>query len=504
MGRGLKIAVIGLSLWVAAGAAVAKTPRGPILLDAPKKVVEAQIDKSAALEDLRLFVQTIRTTVPEGGLIPDPSETNTFLTQAASTLPAKLSRRQMAAVTMELAGSYSSSHIYLLFPFENWNQDVDRGSRKLNRPVALGADDSLLIDNRPVQTINGRAASDFIAWVKRSYGQHNPLRLPQRVREGGAEMLWLWGIDGPFTLVFRDGSQQVLEGEAMSRRDHPLASQSRTTNQTPLSQAPFSLLIENNVARLDVKVLDQRFFSEWDELMSQLQAEITQGKVTSLIVDLRGNRGGAGRLSARLLEVLTGTDVPMSGGKRWKRSKAYEDGLAEFVPPLLRFAPWRRAILGADGVAALDSIPMGETRLFGGKSLPKVTSVLPSNQVRVLIDHNTGSSATQLARAIQFFKLGELIGAPTSSPTSELGEIAFFRLKNSQLVFASPSAEFLDVSGERTLGPVMPDFLLCGDDGLFASDRALDVALRRNPPNVRQLSKPVFQATAAETDYCRE
>ncbi|MCA3692960.1 S41 family peptidase [Aquidulcibacter sp.] len=408
----------------------------------------------------------------------------------------------MAAVTMEFAGGYSSSHIYVLFPFENWNVDADRGGRKLNSSVALATDESLLIDNRPVQTINGRAASEFIDWVKGSYGQHNPLRLPQRVREGGAEMLWLWGIDGPFTLVFRDGSQAVIEGEAMSLREHPLASQSHTTNQIQTSQAPFSLVIESNVARLDIKTLDQRFVGEWDTLMSQLREGIVQGTVTSLIVDLRGNRGGAGRLSAGLLKVLTGTEVPMSGGKRWKRSKAYEDGLAEFVPPLLRFAPWRRAILGADGVAALDSIPMGETRLFGSRGLPKVTSALPSNRVRILIDHNTGSSATQLARAIQFFNLGELIGAPTSSSTSELGEIAFFRLKNSQLVFASPSAEFLDVSGERKLGPVMPDILLCGDNGLFASGRALDVALNMPPPNVRQIFKPVFQANASETDYC--
>ncbi|WP_085338006.1 S41 family peptidase [Aquidulcibacter paucihalophilus] len=500
--RGIRIAVIGLSVWAVAGVAMAKAPRGPILLDAPTKVVQAQISRGAALEDLRSLDQTIRAMVPDGALIPAQDETNAFLSRAASSLPATLSRRQMAAITMELAGSYSSSHIYLLFPFENWNLDADRGGRRLNRSVALAPDDALLIDNRPVQTINGRAATDFVDWVKGSYGRFNPLRLPQRVREGGAEMLWLWGIDGPFTIVFRDGSQEVIEGVAMSRREHPLASQSQPTSQTQTSQAPFSLLIEKTIARLDIETLDQRFVGEWEALMSELQAGIAQGKVTSLIVDLRGNRGGAGRLSVGLLKVLTGTDVPMSGGKRWKRSKAYEDGLAEFVPPLLRFAPWRRAILGADGVAALDSIPMGETRLFGSNGLPKVTSILPSNRVRILIDHNTGSSATQLARAIQFFKLGELIGAPTSSSTSELGEIAFFRLENSQLVFASPSAEFLDVSGQRTSGPVMPDVLVCGDNGLFEPGRALDVALNMNPPDVRQILKPVFQANASESDYC--
>jgi C-terminal processing protease CtpA/Prc len=225
--------------------------------------------------------------------------------------------------------------------------------------------------------------------------------------------------------------------------------------------------------------------------------------VRRLILDLRGNPGGSGRLSVGLLEALAGARLPTSGGKLWKRSREYEAGLADFVPPLLRLGPWRRAILGADGVATLDAIPWGETRLIGGVARPEITPVLPREAVDVLIDQGTGSSATQLARAIQVFRLGRLIGAPTSDGTTALGEIAFFRLPNSRLIFASPSAEFLDVSGERTEGPVMPDLLLCDGEGLFAAERALDLAMGLETPDVRQIESPAFRPEAVEADYCR-
>ncbi|GBF56381.1 hypothetical protein PbB2_00036 [Candidatus Phycosocius bacilliformis] len=503
MDYGFKPVALGLFVLALAGSAGAQTPRGPILLDAPARIVEGQIDRRSAIDDLRALDQTIRATIPDGAPIPEISQTNAFIANIEAALPATISRREVAAAAMGLAGTYRSSHIYVMFPYENWNLDAARGGKRLDRPIALGSDGSLLIDNRPVERINGRPAADFVAWAKQSYSSYNPLDLPQRIRSRGPDMLWLWGIDGPFRLTFQDGAQMVIDGVTMSKRTHPLLSKSGGGKQDKRGNVPFSLVVDMNVARLTVGAFDQRYENEWGALLTQLRAALSQGKVTDIILDLRGNRGGAGRMTSQLLAVLTNKDVPLSGGKRWKRSKAYEDALAEFVPPLLRFTPWRRAILGADGVAALDSIPMEATRHFEGQGVSQFASILAPARVRVLMDQDTGSSATQLARAIQFFNLGILIGAPSSNPTTELGEIAFFRLKHSQLVFASPSAEFLDVSGKSTVGPVMPDIVLCGDTGLFAPQYALDVALNRNVPQVRQILNLSFRPDAGETDYCR-
>ncbi len=464
--------------WILAGCALAQVPRGPIMLDAPEQTITASIDRDAVLEDLQMIDETVRAMVPDGTVLPGETALAAERAARVAQLPPSASRRQVAAAAMEQAGAYRSSHVYLLFPFENWNIAAAQGGRQLDRALSMTRDGLLLIDQRAVTTINDRPARDFLAWARKGYGQDNPLCLLQRVRDRGAEMLWLWGIDAPFRIAFADGTEASFEGAPMAQQTNPLGGRASEGESKQPAPQPFSLEVEDGIAQLKVERLDQRFEQQWRTLVVDLEAGIRQGRITRLIIDLRGNRGGAGRLSERLLAMLAGVPVSTSGGKLWKHNQIYEDGLADFVPPVLRLGPWRRAILGSGGVAALDSIPLGETRLFGGFPRPTVAPIMPEANISVLIDQDTGSSATQLARAMQFFRLGRLIGAPTANPTTELGEIAFFRLPNSQLIFASPSAQFLDVSGEPTEGPVMPDILLYTHNGLFAAESALE---RRGP-----------------------
>lgn len=502
MVRSLAAALLAALLSMSAGAACGQIPRGPILLDAPERAVTRTYDRTAILEDLRHLDGTVRATAPEGAPLPDGEVVEALIAREADALGPTASRRQIAAAAMRIAGAYRSSHIYVLTPHEDWTRAAEARSRQMDRAMSLGPNGSLRLDGREVERLNDRSAGDFVDWARASFDTHNPLRLPERFRERGAEMLWLWGLDGPFEAVFADGSRQVIEGRAMTARNHPLANRSSGDSAGTPPEAPFSLAVEDGVALLTVERLDQRFEAEWETMVGRLQEALGSSEVRRLIVDLRGNRGGSGRLSVRLLEALAGARLPTSGGKRWKRSREYEAGLADFVPPLLRLGPWRRAILGADGVATLDAIPWGETRLISGVAPPEITPALPREAVDVLIDQGTGSSATQLARAIQVFRLGRLIGAPTSDGTTALGEIAFFRLPNSRLIFASPSAEFLDVRGERTEGPVMPDLLLCHGEGLFAAERALDVATGLETPDLRRIEGVTFRPEAAEEDYC--
>lgn len=496
------VGVVAVLVGVWAGATQAQIPPGPILMDAPQRAVTRTYDRAALLEDLRHLDRTVRATAPEGAPLPDTQAVEALIAAETQALPEAVSRRQIATAVMRVAGAYRSSHIYVLTPHEDWTRAAEAGARQMDRAMSLGSDGVLQLEGRAVDSLNGRPARQFVGWARATFDTHNPLRLPERVRDRGAEMLWLWGLEGPFDVVFADGTHETFEGRAMVARNHLLAGRSGGGGATAASEAPFVLDIEAGVAHLTVTRLDQRFEADWEALVARLDDGIRSGGVQQLIVDLRGNPGGSGRLSARLLEVLAGTTLPTSGGKRWKRSREYEAGLADFVPQLLRLGPWRRAILGADGVAALDTIPWGETRQFGGVVAPESTPALPTEAVQVLIDQGTGSSATQLARAVQVFGLGRLIGAPTSDGTTALGEIAFFRLPNSRLIFASPSAEFLDVTGQRTQGPVMPDVLLCDAAGLFAADRALDVATGSGTPDTRLIEGVTFRPEASEGDYC--
>jgi len=474
--------------------------------DVPQENLTRRFTATEIEADLRHLAATVRSTAPDASLPVTEADTDGLIAQEMARFVDGGTRRNVLPAAMRIAGAFRSAHVYVVLPHEDWNRAAAAGERRITEPMELRGQDLHLPDGRKVLAIGDRSAADFVAWHRDAYDTHNPLRRATRFRERAATALWVWGApsDAPLLLQATDGTTERLQpATAPLEPRQSLFARGGATGATTRDPIGVTDGTPPGTVILVASSFDPRREAEWAGVIASLEPRIAAGRIDHLVVDLRGNVGGTGRIGASLLELLSGRKVAQSGGKRWRRSPEYEAAIAELVPMWLRWAPWRRRLLGEDGAATLDAIPVGGTATVGAPLDAFDAGLRARVRTTVLIDGAVASSATQFARAVQFHELGELVGAPTADSTSGLGEIAFFRMPNTGLVFASPSAEFVDLSGQPIDGPVMPDRLICASDTpTFAPEFALEAAT--DAPNVRwrTMTKPAYQRDLGEADYC--
>lgn len=486
--------------------ACATPPAGPIMRDTPQARLARTFTASEIEADLRHLAATVRRTAPEGSLAISEADAAALVARQMTRLSHGGTRRDILPAAMRITGAHQSAHVYVVLPHEDWNRAAAAGERLIVEAMELRGDGLHLRDGRKVIAIGDHSAADFVAWHRDAYDTHNPLRRAARFRERSATALWAWGAPRDAWLLVEAADGGTEKVEPATAPLEPRRSLFDRGDARGSSAPPRIGMTEGSrpgTIVLLAPTFDPRSDGEWAAVVDALEARIAAGTVAHLVVDLRGNGGGTGRIGASLLQAIAGRQVAQSGGKRWRRSPEYEAAIAELVPIWLRWAPWRRRLLGEDGVATLDAIPIGGTATVGAPQDAFDAGLRARVRTTVLIDGAVASSATQFARAVQFHELGELVGAPTADSTSGLGEIAFFRMPNTGLVFASPSAEFVDLSGQPIDGPVMPDRLICASDTpSFAPEFALEAAT--DAPNVRwrTMTEPAFRRDLGEADYC--
>lgn len=103
---------------------------------------------------------------------------------------------------------------------------------------------------------------------------------------------------------------------------------------------------------------------------------------------------------------------------------------------------------------------------------------------------------------MQAFGFAALYGAPAADNPAGLGEIAFFRMPHTRLIFAAPSAMFLDVAGNGADGPVMPDILICDADRQHFAPEFGDEAAAGADGAWTIRAAPAFGSDLDEADYC--
>jgi hypothetical protein len=493
-----------LPMMVAAGCM--PIPAGPITRDVPRRVSTGVLTRAEMAADLRTLAATVRATAPEGSLPVPAGDIEAAIARQAEALPLEGSRRQLLPAAMEIAGLFRSRHVYVVFPHEDWNLATERGERLLVEPMALDDSALTLEDGRQVIAIGGRSAREFTAWFRAAYGGANPLQVPERFRRQAAAAFWIWGVSGVPSLAVQTphgGTEQIRPVLAAMQPRRSFFHSSGGASSSGGIPIRFTEAASGRAIVLSAPTFDPRRDKEWREVIAALDTRLTAGGVDHLVIDLRGNPGGSGRIGTYLLELLSGRQLAQSGGKRWKRSPEYERGIAELVPAWLRWAPWRTRLLGTDGASMLDAIPLGQEARVEPSGVTPDSTIRARIRTTVLIDGGVGSSATQFARAVQYHRLGELVGTPASDGTAGLGEIAFFRMPHSRLVFASPSAAFLDVGGSSVPGPLMPDVLVCRTNrAMFAAEFALDVALDVRAPAATTVQHPRYAESLSEADYC--
>lgn len=313
-------------------------PEGPIMQDAPARIVEQQFSADAIRADLTVLARTVRATAPEGYLAISEEEVAQLVEAEIAALSAGGDRRQAYAAALRIAAAFRSYHVYVLFPHEDWNAEAAGGGRVLGEDVLLTADGLSLSNGQRIERINGEPADRFVTWFRTRYDTHNPLRQAARMRESAASILWTYGAAAPLTFDLAGESVPYRAQEAPMRpRTHPLARGSGgAETAAALNALPFRFDRTAGGVAIDVDVFDPRFEAQWNVSVASLSNAVRANQIERAVIDLRGNAGGSGRMARALAEALLQQPVPMSGGKIWRRSPEYESALAQFVPAWLR------------------------------------------------------------------------------------------------------------------------------------------------------------------------
>ena len=185
-----------------------------------------------------------------------------------------------------------------------------------------------------------------------------------------------------------------------------------------------------------------------------------------LIIDLRGNPGGAAIFSNPLVAFFA--TRPFIGASTFKirTSKINKEFWRDVSDTSCLNADIKRQILSRkDG----ERFEIDGTRY---KYPPRSDSLRFKGNVYVLINGSAFSQAIEVAAMIQKYKLGKLIGEPTTPLMS--ANARQFKLPNTQLTVNFPEAYYGDSSMKNG---VIPDYYI-QDDILTEKDEILDYTIQ--------------------------
>ena len=197
---------------------------------------------------------------------------------------------------------------------------------------------------------------------------------------------------------------------------------------------PFSLQFLNSTAIMKVDTFEKERDAEFAGFVEESFARIASEKATRLVVDLRGNGGGAHEVSDRLLNYLTSERyTPISA----VRARVTEANLAQ-IPGAkpgdvveMPFAQW---------VEPESSL---EHRFDGA--------------VIVLIGPATYSQAIVFSATVQDYKIGLIAGEETAGKANQTAQVQHFELPNTGFRVRAPLYVLTRSSGLKTDGGVIPD-----------------------------------------------
>ncbi|MBU2604311.1 MAG: hypothetical protein KKC43_00250 [Alphaproteobacteria bacterium] len=206
--------------------------------------------------------------------------------------------------------------------------------------------------------------------------------------------------------------------------------------------APFDLLLVHSTAVMRIDTFERDYEAAFTAFLEESFARIESARATRLVIDLRGNGGGAHELSDRLLGYLTSERyTPMSA----VRARVTEDnmGLIPGAEPgsvvAMPFAQW---------VEPVNS--MGQ--LFDG-------------EVIILVGPATYSQAIVFSTIIQDFQLGSVAGEETEGRANQTAQVQHFELPRTGFNVRAPLYVLTRASGEESGAGVIPDIPWSNADG---------------------------------------
>jgi C-terminal processing protease CtpA/Prc len=218
----------------------------------------------------------------------------------------------------------------------------------------------------------------------------------------------------------------------------------------------------NGPIKINSDLLDNREFIYFlDSCFTLIHNKHTR----NLIIDLRGNPGGASTFSNPMVAFFA--TEPFGGASKFSmRTSEISKNFWKGVNDTSEIAIVKKEILSRENGARFEI----ETSKY--KYQPRTDSLRFNGNVYVLINRFSSSQAIEVPAMIQHYKFGTLVGQRTSPLTD--ANARQFKLPNTQLTVTFPEAFYDDSS---MANGVIPEHLI-NDDILTEKDEILDYALR--------------------------
>lgn len=314
------------------------------------------------------------------------------------------------------------------FPFEVvFNSNELLISTKINGDTTkLNSYAITKINNTPIQT----TIADLIIRINGDSYEHRKVLLQ---RKFALFYMLYYGENIEFSITIKKGSdEKTISVKAISA--------------LPQFYKPVTFRDNFKFTVLDNKnaVLTINEFA-WDDkkayynFMDSVFTDLSEKKVTHLIIDIRENGGGD-------------DEFWMNGILKYVADKPYRWGSTYKKKIIARYR---------DAGEVVGSIKIGEidTLILPAQNIPNRFKGL----VSILIGPYTFSSAILFANTVQDFKFGKLIGEPTGGKSGQTGAIQFSTMPNSGLTMIAPRFYLVRPKGDKQKEPVMPDTLIAYD-----------------------------------------
>lgn len=349
----------------------------------------------------------------------------------------------------ELWNDYTSNS-GLIVPFEVYIDDF-RLFVKTN-----GTNDSTFSINSEILSINSTPSIDIInSLIERISGERFENRIRRIEWSFAYYVLAFYGFDNQFHVEYFSNKDSLKYFKYFNG----------ITLDSLINQKNIAQKIEPYTSELldkeSIGIIDFNSFRDLKQFKKFCQTtfqEIQNNNIQNLIIDIRQNGGGKSSLGDHLLGYLT--DKPFSQTNRIE-IKASKEARKRFrekyfkwylypLYPLVHFFPFSQAIF-TKKIGTTTTV-----EFHPGKS--KENDLRFNDNIYLLTDGITFSSATLFASAFQCYKLGTIIGEETGGLTASFRDVIYFELPNTELWFPVSSKYWVNACSKEDGHGVIPDY----------------------------------------------
>lgn len=392
-------------------------------------------------EDLKTFIEFVKTTHPDIGYTANSFDIDTMADQITRSLDEKMTTQEAWGALARMNPVFKDAHVGLRRPAAKIANYQKTGGKLFPGKVMIDDAGSIRLVGSELESlgiqhgdellaINGvKASRIFESLEPRMRG--NSEALGRLIMERYFPQLF-WALFGGYNeYVIKVRSDENVRKLTLPTSEHLVGSE----------EVPFTFkTLNKNTAYLEVATFDLSEKGHFQSFLTDAFAKISAKNVDTIIIDLRKNGGGAHDVSDLLMSYLTN-----------KPYSAISAVTARITPENIDRIPGAK-------LGAVVKLPF-QQMITPPEELPNRFS----GDVYVLIGGLTYSQAIAFSSTLQDYELAKIAGEETEGPANQTGQVQSLILPNTGFEVLAPIYIFTRTSGDLSNRGVIPDIAIKND-----------------------------------------